>query len=33
MKWINLENVKVEQVACPWLIKKFTDPDPVFLFV
>jgi len=25
--------VKVDRVACPWLIKKFVDPDATFLFV
>lgn len=33
MKWITRERVKVDRVACPWLIKKFIDPDAVFLFV
>ena len=26
MKWITREKVKVDRVACPWLIKKFIDP-------
>jgi hypothetical protein len=33
MKWITRENVKVDRVACPWLIKKFVDPGAEFLFV
>ncbi len=33
MKWITRENVKVDRVACPWLIKKFVDKDAKFLFV
>ena len=33
MKWITLERVKVDRVACPWLIKKFIDPQAEFLFV
>ena len=33
MKWITRERVKVDRVACPWLIKKFIDPDAEFLFV
>jgi|SRR6516165_7620616 hypothetical protein len=33
MKWITRERVKVDRVACPWLIKKFVDPDAQFLFV
>lgn len=32
MKWITREHVKVDRVACPWLIKKFVDPDAEFLF-
>jgi len=33
MKWITREHVKVDRVACPWLIKKYVDPDAEFLFV
>lgn len=33
MKWITRERVKVDRVACPWLIKKFVDKDAGFLFV
>lgn len=33
MKWITRERVKVDRVACPWLIRKFVDPDAEFLFV
>src|SRR6516165_2004968 len=33
MKWITREHVKVDRVACPWLIKKFIDADAEFLFV
>jgi hypothetical protein len=33
MKWITRENVKVDRVACPWLIKKFIDPDAEFVFL
>jgi len=33
MKWITRHKVKVDRVACPWLIKKFVDPDAEFLFV
>src|SRR5438445_5162857 len=33
MKWITREKVKVDRVACPWLIRKFIDPDAVFAFV
>ena len=33
MKWVTRQNVKVDRVACPWLIKKFIDPEAEFLFV
>jgi hypothetical protein len=33
MRWITRENIKVDRVACPWLIKRFVDPDAQFLFV
>ena len=33
MKWITREHVKVDRVACPWLIKKFVDRDAEFVFV
>ena len=33
MKWITREHVKVDRVACPWLISKFVDKNPEFIFV
>ena len=33
MKWITRSNVKVDRVACPWLIRRFVDPEAEFLFV
>ena len=33
MKWITRENVKVDRVACPWLIKRFIDADAQFEFL
>jgi hypothetical protein len=33
MKWITRSNVKVDRVACPWLIRRFVDPEGEFLFV
>ena len=33
MKWITRERVKVDRVACPWLIKKFVDKDAEYYFV
>jgi hypothetical protein len=32
MKWITRERVKVDRVACPWLIKKFVDKEAEFIF-
>ena len=32
MKWITREKVKVDRVACPWLIRKFVDKDAEFIF-
>jgi hypothetical protein len=33
MKWVTREKVKVDRVACPWLIKNFIDPGAEFIFV
>jgi len=33
MRWITRQNVNVDRVACPWLIKRFVDRDAEFLFV
>ncbi len=33
MKWITRANVKVDRVACPWLILRFIDAQAEFLFV
>src|SRR5256712_8999654 len=33
MRWITRERVKVDRVACPWLIRKFVDPEAEFYFV
>jgi hypothetical protein len=33
MKWITRKNIKVDRVACPWLIRRFVDSDAEFLFV
>ena len=33
MKWVTRSNVKVDRVACPWLIRRFIDPAAEFLFV
>jgi hypothetical protein len=33
MKFVTREHVKVDRVACPWLISRFVDPAAEFLFV
>jgi hypothetical protein len=33
MKWVTREYVHVDRTACPWLIKKFIDPEAEFIFV
>jgi hypothetical protein len=33
MKWVTREYANVDRIACPWLIKRFIDPDAEFLFV
>lgn len=33
MKWVTRARPKVDRVACPWLIRKFVDPQAEFLYV
>jgi len=33
MKWITRERPKIDRVACPWLIARFIDAEPEFIFV
>src|SRR5215470_18035233 len=33
MMWITRKNIKVDRVACPWLIQRFVDKDAEFIFV
>ena len=33
MKWVTREKARVDRIACPWLIDRFIDREPVFLFV
>jgi hypothetical protein len=33
MKWITRERPKIDRIACPWLIVRFIDKQPEFLFV
>jgi hypothetical protein len=32
-RWITRKDVKVDRVACPWLIRRFVDPEAEFIFV
>ena len=31
--WVTRSRPKVDRIACPWLIRRFIDPNAVFLFV
>src|SRR5215218_2771550 len=31
--WVTRSRPKVDRIACPWLIRRFVDPNAVFLFV
>ena len=33
MKWITRARPKTDRIACPWLIRKFIDPDAEILYV
>ena len=33
MKWVTRKDIKVDRTACPWLIRRFLDPEAEFLFV
>jgi hypothetical protein len=33
MQWVTRARPKVDRIACPWLIKRFIDPEAEFLFV
>jgi hypothetical protein len=33
MKWVTREKARVDRIACPWLISRFVDREPTFLFV
>lgn len=33
MKWVTRERPKIDRIACPWLIAKFIDEEPEFLYV
>lgn len=33
MKWVTRERPKIDRIACPWLVARFIDDDPEFLYV
>src|SRR2546425_1226865 len=33
MRWITRRNIHVDRTSCPWLIRKFIDPQAEFVFV
>ncbi|RXV68456.1 chromate resistance protein [Burkholderia stabilis] len=33
MKWITRERPKIDRIACPWLVARFIDDTPEFLYV
>jgi hypothetical protein len=33
MKWVTRERPKIDRIACPWLIARFIDCEPEFLYV
>ncbi len=32
-RWVTRERPKIDRIACPWLIRRFIDPDARFLYV
>jgi hypothetical protein len=33
MKWVTRRKARVDRIACPWLVRRFIDPEAEFLFV
>ncbi len=33
MRWVTRERPKIDRIACPWLVSRFIDDDPEFLYV
>jgi len=33
MKWVTRERPKIDRIACPWLIRRFIDPQAQILYV
>ncbi|MGJ1243992.1 MULTISPECIES: chromate resistance protein ChrB domain-containing protein [Sphingobacterium] len=32
MDWITRERPKIDRIACPWLIKRFINPDAKIIY-
>lgn len=32
-KWVTRERPKIDRIACPWAIRRFIDPNAIFLYV
>jgi rhodanese-related sulfurtransferase len=32
-RWVTRERPKIDRIACPWLVKRFVDPQAEFLYV
>jgi hypothetical protein len=32
-KWVTRERPKIDRIACPWLIRRFIEPDAEFIYV
>ena len=33
MRWVTRERPKIDRIACPWLVRRFVEPDAEFLYV
>ena len=33
MRWVTRERPKIDRIACPWLIARFIDENPEFIYV
>jgi hypothetical protein len=33
MKWVTRERPKIDRIACPWLIRRFIEPEAEFIYV
>ena len=33
MKWVTRERPNIDRIACPWLVRRFVEPDAEFLYV